>query len=84
MIGSLPLAFTSTEAIASTLAGLQKNDRPIDYLDQLPNHLKAVTKADVQRVAQRLLQPQKSLTILVGKPVGVTATETATILPNVE
>lgn len=84
MIGSLPLAFTSTEAIASTLAGLQKNDRPIDYLDQLPNHLNAVTKADVQRAARRLLQPQKSLTILVGKPVGVTATETATTLPNVE
>lgn len=84
MIGSLPLAFTSTEAIASTLASLQKNERPIDYLDQLPNHLNAVTKADVQRAAQRLLQPQKSLTILVGKPAGVKATETATTLPNVE
>lgn len=84
MIGSLPLAFTSTEAIASTLAGMQKNDRPIDYLDQLPNHLNAVTKADVQRAARRLLQPDKSLTVLVGKPVGIKATETATTLPNVE
>ena len=48
----------------------------IDYLDKRDQYINAVTQADVQRVAKRLLDPARLLTVLVGKPEGVTATRT--------
>ena len=84
IVGSLPLSFSSTEALASNVLGLQENDRPIDYFDRYPALIKAVTLDDVARVSKRLLTPDQMLTVIVGKPEGVTPTDTPTTLPNVE
>ena len=84
IVGSLALSFSTTDAIASNVLGLQENDRPIDYFDTYPALIKAVTIADITRVSKRLLTPDQMLTVIVGKPAGVTPTDTPTALPNVE
>jgi zinc protease len=73
MIGSLPTSFTSTNAIANILAALQQENLPPDYLDHRADLLNAVTLADIQRVAHRLLDPARLTLVVVGKPQGVSA-----------
>ncbi len=84
LIGSLPLSLTSTDSIASILLSLQGDGLPIDYLEQRENGIKAASIEDVTRVTKRILDPEKFVTILVGKPEGVTASKTYETLPNVE
>lgn len=84
LIGSMPLALSSTGAISSMLLGLQLDNLPIDYLDHRADKLKAVTKEDIQRVAKRLLKPDTMITVLVGQPEGVPNAKTIESLPNVE
>ncbi len=84
IVGSLPMSFSSTSAIAGTVRWLQEVGYPMDHYDRYPDLIRAVTLADVERVSQRLLHPEKMLTILVGEPVGITPTDTVTTLPNVE
>lgn len=82
--GSLPLSFSSTDAIASNILWLQVDNYPIDHFDRYPDMIRAITIEDVQRVSRRLLTPDNMLTIVVGQPAGVEATEILTSLPNVE
>lgn len=84
IVGSLPLSFGSTDAIAANVLWLQADDYPKDYFDRYPALIRKVTVADVERVSKRLLNPEKTLTIVVGQPVGVTPTDTLTTVPNVE
>ena len=82
--GSMPLALTSTDKISGILLGLQLNDRPIDYLDQFVKNIDRVMEVDIQRVAQRVLNEEKLLTILVGNPENISDTTLIEKLPNVE
>ena len=66
------------------MLGFQASNLPKNYLDIREAGLKAVTAADVQRVAKRLLNPEQMLTIIVGNPDNFTASKTVTQLPNVE
>ncbi len=68
IIGSVPLGLTSTSQISETLLTLQRHNLPVDFLDRREQAVRAVSKADVGRVAERLLIPEKSTTILVGQP----------------
>jgi zinc protease len=76
LTGSFPLQFNSTSAIARILLQVKRDDLGIDYLDKRDAYINAVTPADVQRVAKRLLDPTTLLTVLVGRPEGVTPTRT--------
>ncbi|MBP2298225.1 M16 family metallopeptidase [Azospirillum picis] len=76
LTGSFPLQLGSTSAIARVLLQVKRDNLGIDYLNQRDRYINAVTQADVKRVAQRLLDPAKLLTVLVGKPAGVTPTQT--------
>lgn len=84
LIGSLPLALTSTDSIAGLLASMQLDHLPADYLDSREKKINACTKEDVQKVAKRLLNPNDFTTILVGAPEGVGNVEEIKVLPNVE
>lgn len=84
LIGSLPLSLTSTDTIANLMLGLRLEDLPIDYLDQRAEKINAVTAADVQRVAQRLLTPGGITFATVGRPQGITPTKTLDTLPHVD
>ena len=76
LTGSFPLQLGSTQAIARILLQVKRDNLGIDYLNQRDRYINAVTPADIKRVAQRLLDPAKLLTVLVGKPEGVSPTRT--------
>jgi zinc protease len=84
LIGSLPLSLTSTDAIAGLLLSLQVDGMPVDYLDQRETAIRSTTAVDIQRVAQRLLDPAAFVTVLVGQPAGIQNAVTVESLPNVE
>lgn len=84
IVGALPLSFSSTAAISSNILGLQQDGWPMDYYDHFPDRIRAITAADVQRVAKRLLTPDNMLIVIVGQPYGVDAESLPATLPNVE
>ena len=84
LIGSLPLGLTSTDDIAGLMLSLQIDDMPIDYLEQREAAIKAATPADVQRVAQRILDANKMTIVLVGTPENVDNGVIVEKLPNAE
>jgi zinc protease len=69
--GSFPLSLTGSARIARLLISIQRNGLGIDYLDRRDALMNAVTREDVLRVARRLLDPDKLLTVVVGDPKGV-------------
>jgi zinc protease len=70
--GSFALGLDSSNRIASQLVQMQLDDLGIDYIERRPGLIDAVTMADAQRAASRLLDNGLLVTI-VGRPEGVTA-----------
>lgn len=71
LTGEYPLRFDGNGRIASLLAGMQLVGFPIDYPNTRNAQVEAVTAADVQRVAQKLLKSGDLRFVLVGRPEGV-------------
>lgn len=84
LIGSLPLSLTSTDKISGLLLSLQLDGLGTDYLDKREQAIQSTSKDDIFRLAQKLLNPEHFVTVMVGKPEKVTPTKTIEILPNVE
>ncbi len=84
LTGSMPLALTSTDDIAEMILSLQFQGLPQDYLDHYKDYINAVTPADIQRVAKRVLNPSTMVTALVGKPQTIENAESVKELPNVQ
>jgi len=74
VIGSYLLRMTSTGGISGLLLGIRVYDLGIDYIKRREVQLRAVTTADIQRVARRLLDEGKLAVVVVGDPVGLEAT----------
>ena len=70
--GSYGLYFDSSSKIAAQLVQIQLDHLGIDYIDRRNGMIDAVTRADAQRMAKRLLDG-KMLTTVVGRPQGVTS-----------
>lgn len=68
LVGSFPLRFDSNAKISGQLLGLQLEELGIDYFNIRNGLIMAVTLADVNRVARRLLTPDSLLLVSVGKP----------------
>ena len=69
LIESFPTIFESATAIATTLANEELTGRyqkDPEYFAQYRDRVRAVTVADVQRVARRLLDPAKMTVLMVG------------------
>ena len=75
MTGSYPLRFDGNGTIAGILVGMQVMGMPIDYPKTRNAKVDAVTLDDIRRVAARLMQPDNLFFMVVGEPVGLTATE---------
>ena len=76
LTGSMPLAMTSTDRIAAVLLSLQLDHLGTDYLDHYSTMIRAVTPDDVERVIHRWFNPDHITLSMVGKPEGVTPTQT--------
>lgn len=72
--GSFPLRLSSTGSIARMLVAMQYHDLGLDYIDRRADFINAVTLADVKRIAERLLDPNKLTVVIVGSPESVKAT----------
>ncbi|MDB6178928.1 pitrilysin family protein [Paracoccus sp. Z330] len=79
LTGEYPLRFDGNGKIASILSGMQLVGFPVDYVNTRNDKVEAVTAADVQRVSQRLLHSDGLRFVLVGRPEGIEATESAQI-----
>jgi len=71
--GSFPLSLSSNASIARLMVAMQINDLPKEYLDERPKLINAVTAEDIKRVAQQLLDPEKLIVVVVGKPTDLEA-----------
>lgn len=82
--GSLPLSLSSTSNIAGIMLNLRVEGLPSNYLDHYADKINAVTAADIQKSAGRILKPEAMTTVLVGKPENIPDSIKVEKLPNVE
>ncbi len=75
LTGSFPLRFDSNAKIASYLVFMQSEDLGIDYINQRNALVNAVTLDQAREVAGKLLNPDALSIVVVGKPVGLDATQ---------
>ena len=62
----MPRNFETTERVAGSLAQMFIYSLPDDYFATYTQRVRAVTAADVQRVAERNIQPDKFAVVIVG------------------
>jgi zinc protease len=61
-----PGAFETTTGIANQLVPLVVYDLPLDYYQGYVRQIEAVNQADLQRVAQRYINPDRMMIVVVG------------------
>ncbi|AEU34741.1 M16 family metallopeptidase [Granulicella mallensis] len=65
-IQSLPGQFETTGSIASSMGSIFLYDRPLDYYATLPEKYRAVTAANVERVAKEDVHPDELIIVAAG------------------
>jgi predicted Zn-dependent peptidase len=65
-VESFPATFSTISQTLMTFAQLEFNKRPADYYDTLRARYEKVTLADIRRVAQKWLQPDKTVIMVAG------------------
>ena len=73
LTGAYPLRFDGNGPIANIMVGMQMQDLGIDYIATRNDKVNAVTRADIQRVAGELLDPEALHFVVVGRPEGLRA-----------
>jgi len=68
LVGGFPLRIDSNSKKLGYLSMIGFYDMPLDYLEWFPSEVEKVTKKQVLEAWNRLIQPEKMLTIMVGKP----------------
>jgi zinc protease len=68
LTGNLPLQFTDTRRIAGTLLALRRNGRPMTWLNDRAERLRALTPAATTAVARRVLRPDVLSVAIAGQP----------------
>ncbi len=69
LTGAYALRFESSSSIANQLLWIQIEDLGIDYASRRNELVEAVTLDDIRRVAKRLIEADRLITTIVGKPV---------------
>lgn len=73
LTGSYALRFDTNSKIASQLLGIQQENLGIDYIDRRNSLVEAVTVEQVREQARRLLDADRLIVTVVGKPEGLPA-----------
>jgi zinc protease len=73
LTGAYALRFESSSSIANQLLWIQIEDLGIDYAHRRNALVEAVTLDDIKRVAKRLIEADRLITTIVGKPVSAAA-----------
>ena len=66
LTGSFPLRLDTNRKVANFLAQVEFFQLGLDYPQRYGDFIRRVTREDVLRVAQRYLQPEKLITVVVG------------------
>jgi len=66
LVGSFPLRLDSNRKLLGNVANIAWHDLPLDYLDRWTARVDAVTLPDIRRAFQRVLQPERMVTVVVG------------------
>ena len=66
LTGSLPLQLETNEGLAGVILDMERYGLGFDYLQRYPALVRAVTPADVQRVARRYLDPERYALAVAG------------------
>jgi zinc protease len=69
LTGAYALRFESSSSVANQLLWIQIEDLGIDYVNRRNEQVEAVSLADIKRVAKRLIEADRLITTIVGKPV---------------
>jgi zinc protease len=69
LTGAYALRFESSSSIANQLLWIEIEELGIDYVNQRNKLVEAVTLDDIKRVARRLIEADRLITTIVGKPV---------------
>ena len=67
LIGGFPLLLDSNRKLLGNVANIAWNDLPLDYLDTWTARMNAITVADVKAAFARKLQPERMVTVVVGR-----------------
>lgn len=65
--GGFPLRISSNSKIVEYLAVIGFYDLPLDYLDTFNDKVNAVTRAKIKDAFQHRIQPEKLITVVLGK-----------------
>ncbi|MBI2360643.1 MAG: insulinase family protein, partial [Deltaproteobacteria bacterium] len=65
LIGSFPLRLDTNRRIAGFLAQVEYLELGSDYVERYPDLIRAVSREGVQRAAERYLQPEKLIVVVV-------------------
>ncbi|MCY3878083.1 MAG: pitrilysin family protein [Rhodobacteraceae bacterium] len=71
LTGAYPLRFDGNGRIAGILAAMQFDKLPASYVDNRNDMVNALTVEDINRVAARLLDPERLHFVVVGMPEGL-------------
>ncbi len=83
-IQSIPASFETTAATAAAASSIFVYNRPLDYYTTLPDKYRAVTAADVTRVATDDIHPDNLIIVTVGDRTKIEAGLKATNLGPIE
>ncbi len=70
LIGSLPLSMESSDSIADSALDIAFYHLGLDYVDRLPDRIRALTKEDLRRAAERYLMTGRVAIAIAGPPAG--------------
>lgn len=65
-LGSFPLAFETNAELVTQLLTIEAHGLGVEYLSEYAEKMKAITKADVDRVAKEHLRPEELVLVMVG------------------
>jgi zinc protease len=66
LMGVFPATVQSSGEVASRLVDMELYGLPIDYFDRYRENIAAITNEEIRRVAEKYIDPDRSLVVIVG------------------